>query len=476
MKRLILSILVSASFLVGCQKATTEDKNQPVEPSIEIKEHDGVLSDVVTQVYTTSPVVALTFNGLADKDTMEQLLDKLDQFNLKATFFLEGMRVAQEPELVQLMIARGHEIQNGTLTFPDMTELDYKKSYEQIYLANQVFEEHLGYTPSFVRSRSGDSTDNMRLAAKTLGMKGVVESSINPKDRNMQSAQEIVDYISRFINSGAIIHLNTYTNPAIIEAIPLLAQLAKEKNYTFEKLTNVVEKQYLVKSLEEIEGYDALRINTNFNNEKPNIFYRKNTTKKEIALTFDDWASEERIKEVLSVLGKYNVKSTFFIIGKGVEANPQLAKMIIEEGHEVASHSYNHLDVTAMTLEEIQEDIIKAHRAMTYALQESPLLYFRPAKGVMDERTAKIISAAGIKTIAMYDIASFDWNLDYSANDIYNRVISRVSPGKVIVMHILDGTNTVEALPLIIERLQREGYTFEKMSTWIEEDSKERVS
>lgn len=179
---------------------------------------------------------------------------------------------------------------------------------------------------------------------------------------------------------------------------------------------------------------------------------------------------------MLDILRKYEIKSTFFLIGSGVEKNPQLAKMIVEEGHEVASHSYYHLDVTKMTPEDLQDDLVKAHRALTYALQEPPLLYFRPAQGIMDERTAKIITAAGIKTIAMYDIASFDWNLEYTAQDIYDRVMSRVGPGKVIVMHILDGTNTVEALPLIIEKLQQDGYSFSKMSTWIEEDSNRDVN
>ncbi|WP_249649242.1 polysaccharide deacetylase family protein, partial [Lysinibacillus sp. D4B2_S17] len=79
---------------------------------------------------------------------------------------------------------------------------------------------------------------------------------------------------------------------------------------------------------------------------KPNLYYRKETTKKEIAITSDDWAHEKRVKEVLDVLRKYNNKSTFFLIGSGVEKNPQLAKMIVEEVHEVASHSFNNLDVT----------------------------------------------------------------------------------------------------------------------------------
>lgn len=475
MKLLKLCGLLIMLFLAGCQSATQETIH-PIDSSIEIKKSDGSKSDVISHANIVVPKVSLTFNGLADNDTMKLLLTKLDESNMKATFFLDGMRVAQEPELVKDILKRGHEVQNGTLTFPDISTLNYDQTYEEIMLTNQIFEEHLGYTPKFVRSRSGDVTDNMRLAAKALDMKAVIGLSINPLDRKMQSAQELINYISKYIDRGSIIHLNTYINPAIIDAIPLLAQLAKEREYTITTLSDLLDERYLTKSVEEIAGYDAVSPNLNYEQVQPNLYYRKETTKKEIAITFDDWAHEKRVKEVLDVLRKYNIKSTFFLIGSGVEKNPQLAKMIVEEGHEVASHSYYHLDVTKMTPEDLQADLVKAHQALTYALQEPPLLYFRPAQGIMDERTAKIITAAGIKTIAMYDIASFDWNLDYSAQDIYDRVISRVAPGKVIVMHILDGTNTVEALPLIIEKLLEDGYSFSKMSTWIEEDSNRDVN
>lgn len=475
MIRLKLCSLFIILFLAGCQ-ASTQNQIKPVDSTIEVKEHDGTMSDTYSHIGIISPKVALTFNGLADNETMQRLLKVLDQFNMKATFFVEGTRVAQDPELVKDILAKGHEVENGTLTFTEMTDLNYEETYKEIYLANEVFEEQLGYTPKYVRSRSGDSTDNMRLAAKTLNMKGVVESSINPKDRNMQSAEEIVDYIHRFINSGSVIHLNTYINPAIIDVIPLLSKVGEEKGYVFSTLTDVIDEQYLAKSLEEIAGYDAIKMNPDYKNVKPNMFYRKNTSKKEVALTFDDWASEDRIKEILDVLDKYHVQSTFFLIGKGVEKDPQLARLIVERGHEVASHSYNHLDVTTMTPEELQQDVVMAHRALTYALQEEPLLYFRPNKGAINEESAKIIAATGIKSIAMYDIASFDWNLKYTVRDIYNRVMTRIAPGKVIVMHILDGTKTVEALPLIIEKLQKDGYSFVKMSTWIEEDSNKKVN
>ena len=80
----------------------------------------------------------------------------------------------------------------------------------------------------------------------------------------MQSAQELINYISKYIDRGSIIHLNTYINPAIIDAIPLLAQLAKEREYTITTLSDLLDKRYLTKSVEEISGYDAVSPNVNY--------------------------------------------------------------------------------------------------------------------------------------------------------------------------------------------------------------------
>ncbi|WP_042470633.1 polysaccharide deacetylase family protein [Bacillus ndiopicus] len=475
MRRLLFCSILFILFLGACQSNEIQETVRVIEPSVEVKESDGTLSEVIRLSNTLQPKLGLTFNGLADEETMKKILDQLDANKIKATFFLEGMRVAQEPELVKEIIARGHEVQNGTLTFQDMSNLNYAQTYEELFLANEIFEKHLGYTPQYVRSRSGDATQNMRLVASTLGLKAVVEYSINPQDRKMQSAEEIVAYIERFLSSGAIIHLNTYINSSVIEAIPLLVKKSNEKGYVLTTLTEVLKDQYTSHKLEEIEGYDAIRINSNYEEVQPNIYYRKNTDKKEIALTFDDWASEARTKEILDVLRKYNIKSTFFLIGSGVEKDPHLARLILDEGHEVASHSYSHRNITEMTPEELQEDLVKAHQALTYALQQSPLLYFRPAQGIVDDKMAKVVAATGMKTIALYDIASFDWKTDYSVQDIYNRILERVAPGKIIVMHVLDETKTVEALPIVIEQLQQQGYTFEKLSTWIEQYTEESV-
>lgn len=69
----------------------------------------------------------------------------------------------------------------------------------------------------------------------------------------------------------------------------------------------------------------------------------------------------------------------------------------------------------------------------------------------------------------MYDVSSYDWNPEYAVEDVVNRVMDETEPGSVIVMHILDDAHTIEALPIIIEKLKADGYSFEKMSKWFEE-------
>lgn len=69
----------------------------------------------------------------------------------------------------------------------------------------------------------------------------------------------------------------------------------------------------------------------------------------------------------------------------------------------------------------------------------------------------------------MYNVSSYDWNADYTVEDVVHRTLDGVKPDIVIVMHILDDIHTIEALPNIIEALEVKGYSFVKMSEWFEE-------
>ena len=460
-------LLLIMLFIFGCSNQDNSSSQATAE-HIEIKAASTDKSKNINYIRTTEKKMALTFNGLAPKETMKDILNELKKFNIKATFFVQGSRLAEDPNLVQEILDQGHTVHNNTLNHQLLDDVTYEQTYLEIELSNRIFREKLNYTPTFVRSRTGDPTENLEHAAAKLGMK-VIGYSINPQDRNMQSANEIADYIQKYSTRGAIIQLNTYVNSEVISAISLIYENANKEGFQLTTVDDVISNSIQTKTAKEILGEDTLSISENINNVEPKFFYKKQTNKKEIALTFDDYASDASTTEILNVLDEYGIKCTFFLIGKAVEQNPNLAKLILESGHEVASHSYYHLDVTKMDSKELQADIVKADLVLTEALQEKPLRYFRPAKGLIDEKSAKAIAATGMDVIALYDVASFDWDKTLSAQDIYQRVKERTTPGSVIVMHVLDGTNTVDAMRLIIDDLLQQGYEFKLMSEWISE-------
>lgn len=166
------------------------------------------------------------------------------------------------------------------------------------------------------------------------------------------------------------------------------------------------------------------------------------------------------VTRLLKILEEHDVKATFFLRANGVENNPNLARALVEEGHLVANHTYSHPVITTISPDELQEEVVKAHRIITEAIQQQPAMLFRPPTGEINEKTAKVVAATGYKTIAMYDVTTLDWNPDHDAQHIVDGILKKKSNGSVILLHMLDGIHTLEALPQVIEQLKQQGYSF----------------
>ncbi|THF84147.1 polysaccharide deacetylase family protein [Cohnella fermenti] len=472
-RRLLLPIallLLAAS--AGCGPFGGGDSGNEDLPtagaSAEIVKYEGEPSRAIPFVYTTAEEVALTFNGLSDADTMRELLDELDRYKIQATFFIPGMRAAEEPDLVNEIASRGHEIENNTLSRSDMTRLSYEQTYKEIHLANRVIEEQTGIAPKYLRTKSGDYTDDVRLAAAQEGMEAVVVYSLFLHNWQEESEQEKYLYLRKYMTRGGVVAIDTEEFKAVVDVIPLIAKAAEDVGYRLVRLDELVGQGGERKPLEQIPGYDAVQMNENYKDARYRMIDKADTGgKKVVALTFDDWGTDYTINRILRILDQYRVKATFFVRAKGVEGNPNLARAILEKGHDVANHSYSHPVVTSLTAEELQQDLVKAHQVITEAIQEQPTMLFRPPTGEVDDYTAKVIAAVGLPDIALYDVTALDWDSSNSAEDIVNSVMKQTGPGSVILLHMLDDIHTLEALPVILERLQEQGYTFDTMSHMI---------
>ncbi len=177
---------------------------------------------------------------------------------------------------------------------------------------------------------------------------------------------------------------------------------------------------------------------------------------KEIALTFDDGPHPKYTRELLDILKKYNVKATFFVVGKQAKKYPHLVKMQKRQGHVIGNHTYDHVNLLAVSTQEafIQ---IKAAGKTIGALCGKPPHLFRPPGGNYNRAVIDIAEALGYTTVLWTANAGDCASISEGA--IKWRIYSRLGSGGIILMH--DGIQkTLDILPATIENLRSKGYKF----------------
>lgn len=432
---------------------------QPAE-DIVLEKYHGEPAHTYDVVYTLDEVLALAIDSISSKDEMIPLLDQLDEHHITATFFASPEQLDMYPEGAEEIIERGHTIENHASYGMDLDVFEYDEIYQRMEMTNEKIERATGDTAEYVFIKNNDNK-NLNAVAAELDMTGVVKpvSELKLSD----DEEKLKDNIKKSIARGGVLSMNAEDS----SLIPYLKEAAKEVDFNFVALDHLISADEGRKNFLKIDGADAIQMNSDLTEVQPNLHYQQPTADKEVALTFDDWASEAVVLEVLDILDRYDIQSTFYLKSEKIQENPNLARLLIERGHEVANHTHSHPDTTTLTAEELQEDVYHAHKIITEAIQEQPALYFRPPFGRIDDEGSNAIAAMGYEAIGMYDISSYDWNEEYTEQEVIDRVMTNVKPGSVIVMHILDDIHTPSVLDDVIESLQSEGYEFVLTSDWL---------
>ncbi|MBS1723783.1 MAG: polysaccharide deacetylase family protein [Armatimonadetes bacterium] len=198
--------------------------------------------------------------------------------------------------------------------------------------------------------------------------------------------------------------------------------------------------------------------------EPPWKLVRGNPAVKKIALTFDDGPHKMFTSQLLEVLRTYGVKATFFMIGRNVDAEPDLAKAAADQGIELANHTYTHERLPALTDSEIVSEIVRGADAIEKATGVRPT-FFRPPGGEYDDRVARVVKEQHL-TMVLWTSDAGDFTTvlgNPSPEAITQKVLRYVSPGGIVIMHD-PMPNTLEALPKIILFLKSQGYEFVTVS------------
>ncbi|MDE0231786.1 MAG: polysaccharide deacetylase family protein [bacterium] len=178
-----------------------------------------------------------------------------------------------------------------------------------------------------------------------------------------------------------------------------------------------------------------------------------------VYLTFDDGPHPVYTPQVLDVLASYEVKATFFVVGDMVRRWPDAARQIVEAGHSIQSHAWNHDTLTTFSRKEFTRDMNRTQTELLYATKTQATC-MRPPYGATNSRVEKWANELGL-TVELWDAGGADWT-GISAESIARRVLSRVAPGSVVLLHDGGGPRspTVSALDIIIPALLEDGYRF----------------
>ncbi len=185
----------------------------------------------------------------------------------------------------------------------------------------------------------------------------------------------------------------------------------------------------------------------------PRACWRMSVSEKSVYLTFDDGPIPEVTPWVLDVLDKYGIKATFFMVGDNVRKHPDEYKMVVERGHRIGNHTFNHLKGVGESTERYVANIDKADCYLSTDL-------YRPPHGIM--RKAQYRALTKRYRIVMWDLVTRDYNPKLSGEQVLNKVKKYARNGSIITFH--DSLRSIEnlryALPRAIEWLQGEGYAF----------------
>ncbi len=174
-------------------------------------------------------------------------------------------------------------------------------------------------------------------------------------------------------------------------------------------------------------------------------------TKPMVALTFDDGPNKDTTLPILNTLKKYDSAATFFILGNRASSNVEILKRMVEEGSEIGNHSYNHKELTKLSVDGVREQILSTQTIVKDLIGIEPKL-MRPTYGSFNDDLKSRVDMP----LVLWSIDTLDWK-SRDARAVTNHVLENVKDGDIVLMHdIYD--STAQAVELLVPQLIERGY------------------
>ncbi len=201
---------------------------------------------------------------------------------------------------------------------------------------------------------------------------------------------------------------------------------------------------------------------------KYNAYYAKQTNEKVLYLTFDAGFENGNTPTILDALKKHHAPATFFVVGNYLNTSPELVKRMVDEGHIVGNHTYHHPDMSQIsTKDAFEKEIMDVETKYKEITGKEMTKFYRPPQGKYSKSNLQMAKDMGYHTF-FWSLAYVDWdqNNQPSREEAFDKLLRRVHPGAIVLLHSTSSTNG-QILDELLTKWEEMGYTFRSLDDFL---------
>ena len=208
--------------------------------------------------------------------------------------------------------------------------------------------------------------------------------------------------------------------------------------------------------------------------KKYDTYYIGDTEKKVIYLTFDAGYENGYTAAILDALKKHNVQATFFLVGNFINTSPDLVKRMVEEGHNVGNHTFNHPDMSNISSKDsFCKELESLEKLYEDTTGQKMIKFYRPPQGKYSTNNLQMAKDMGYKTF-FWSLAYVDWynNKQPTKEEAFKKLLGRIHPGAIVLLHSTSKTNS-EILDELLTKWEEMGYSFGNLKDLVQQNATE---
>jgi peptidoglycan/xylan/chitin deacetylase (PgdA/CDA1 family) len=193
--------------------------------------------------------------------------------------------------------------------------------------------------------------------------------------------------------------------------------------------------------------------------ETAHVVTRVATDERVILLTFDAGSDRGFAAEILDALARHGIKASFGITGRWAESNPDLLQRMVQEGHALMNHTYDHPHMETLSADQRLDQLARAEEIINGITGATTRPYFRPPYGSYNDQVLIDVASAGYRYAVMWTVDCLGWK-GLPPGDVVARCENALQPGAVLLMHVGAASTDYAALDDVIAAIDEGGYRY----------------